>query len=229
MKDPTEPTATRIKGMIGWNRWALVKTGFVDALTWHCWVGWSPFLHCRLTVLLRPLLLDWPVMRFVCLHVTYWSLTWSFCCCCLFVFPFVQPLLVRGVCATLLVLSLRNCCQQHMPWHDMVCDHSLAQTDRHSIKILSLHLLQSYQHVMIKSAVEYLTPLSQVESSRGRRTAEFVGISKLCRSFKFMTFPSGYCHFRVLIQCIPVDIDTADLFFTTFPFVFVSQPSDKQQ
>ncbi len=58
-------------------------------------------------------------------------------------------------------------------------------------------------------------------------TGESVGISKLCRSFR--TFPSGYCRFRVKIQCIPVDIDTADLFFTAFPIVFVSQPSGKQR
>ncbi len=52
-------------------------------------------------------------------------------------------------------------------------------------------------------------------------TAESVGISnfnnnKLCRSF--ITFLSGYCRFQVEIQYIPVDIDTAYLFFTAFPF-----------
>ncbi len=44
-----------------------------------------------------------------------------------------------------------------------------------------------------------------------------------------MTFPSGYCRFRMEIKCIPVDIDTTDLFFTAFLFVFMSQPSSKQQ
>ncbi len=62
---------------------------------------------------------------------------------------------------------------------------------------------------------------------RMKPTAESVGISKLCRSL--LTFPSGYCRFGVEIQCIPVDIDIADLFFTAFPFVFVSQPSGKQR
>ncbi len=58
-------------------------------------------------------------------------------------------------------------------------------------------------------------------------TAESVGISKLCCSF--MTFPSGYCRFRVETQCIPVVIDIANVFFTAFPFAFVSQPSGKQR
>ena len=61
---------------------------------------------------------------------------------------------------------------------------------------------------------------------RGRKpTAESVGISKLCHPF--MMFPSGYCCVRVEIQCIPVDIDTANLFFTVFPFIFVSSSSSK--
>ena len=53
-------------------------------------------------------------------------------------------------------------------------------------------------------------------------TAESVGISTLfiydvCE--QLLPFPSD----------ILVDIDTADLFITAFPFVFVSQPSGKQR